>query len=1832
MKKKLSGLLATVCCSRQLCLLLFVSVISSGILQAQGYVRASRKFILTGSETMREMVADNSNNTYVLYSVTANTFPVTILPAPTVTGTKAILIKFDPDGNVLWSRYLPTGSAGNSDYIRMVLDNGTLYLLGNATVTDVPVTNGSTAGGGGSDILYARVDASTGTVISNSYLGGNGAENSGLELLVENGAVYITYTTTSSNIPVTTGSAFTTGYDHVVHKMDVSGNIIYSRYTGSTNTTATNTNFASLVVENGLAYLGIVVSSTNNFITTDGTAVQGNYDFGVLKLDASGNTVFSTVLGGSGDETQPMLAVKSGEVYVTGISTSNNYPSTDGSSFGSNGANHVVTKFNGAGNRQFSSYQAGISAGSDVPRIQWSNGALYLAGSISAGQPGITTTDVSSGSTYLVKLNPTTGQKLFATTFGGSAFALFRPGTDFLVKDNRIVVATPQLNRTGTATDGSSKAGHGGVHLAVFDLNGKLLYATMRLTGAFPAGGATLSKLMINGNNIFYASVLQQPNNYPVTTTGADPSLAGTDLVWSALTLCPPMPTDNTISPLSQTICTGGFTQSLTGNKVAFASSNMPLLYRSVNSEQQTEIQARYQWQTASDPAGPWTNIAGAGTQKDYSPPSTTISRYYRRIVLPPAGCGDDPVSTSPVAAVLIGSDVAPTVTAGIFNTCVGTPVNISATVNGGTAPYAYTWDNGIGSTATADATVTPTGNSVYTLTVTDNNGCQQAGQVIVNAYKADAGPATASSCAGSPVRIGTAPPAGLAGVTYSWSPVDGLDNPNIAQPLASPLSNTTYTLTMTVPVSGGGTCSTTDDVTVNVVAAPTTANFAGDDKAVCLGGSLTLGLPAEPGFTYTWSPSNYLDVTNSSTATFNAGSEQPRPNTFTYTLTAAQNGCSFTDAVNVSVLEVDAGDNLCGPRTVGVGDLMPNVSGKTYLWEKISGPGTITGSTNTPTTTVSASVGGNTIYRLTVSLLGVSCSDEVVVGECATDPGCPILNIDVVSDHGCPSTAFGAVKLVARPANLSATKWTYVWSSSPAGGISATTGTSITLTDNVERDITLTVTSIDNPAVSCTKTIHVNAPSWALPSFTAQDPTICPGNSAQIGAAPVAGYTYLWSGVPVGQENLSDPAVAPGKTTAYIAKVKDDVSGCYIKDTATVTVKELVNAPGADWTVCSNAVLQLGSPALPGYTYSWVPAVAAYQGGTSASSAEPKVLIATSQDFTLTVTDAVTGCSKDSTVHITVDNSLDLPTMNNATICKGESVTIGNPGINGVTYSWSPATGLSSTTVAQPVANPLATQTYTLTVTYYDAFGSPLCTKTGDVTVTVNAPTITMSDETICPSDALYNLSTGVTVNNAVSYAWQPAVLVTTPTALSTTVKANPNKPTIFTLTATDANGCRTSASKTVSPVNGSPIAGSNSMLCVGNSITLGDPSNTGTLTWTVAPAIAGTLSSNSSPSPVFTPAAADGGKTFVFTLSQDIGGCVTTATVSVIVKILTIPAMAPQTVCSNASTIIGTTAQPNVSYFWTPETGLADPHAATTTASNITSTTAYTLTAIDINGCSAESQAVIGVNPTSAPDITIPDVTVGVGNTATPFNPQITPASPTYTYSWTPANRVDNPYIANATGVAGGVGTTTYTLAVTDDNGCTSTAQAKMNVVQLITLPITLSQFRATNRDCGVYLNWKVETADMFSHFIVERGTDGVSFSSLASISYEAYRQSYYYEDVNPGNGKWYYRLKLVDLDGTAKYSSVVEGRVDCQLNNKLIVYPNPIGSAVNVSSSKAVKKLVVVALTGVVVTQQEYNQSQPGLLQLQTSKLMAAGTYVLQVWNQDGTVQYVKLLKQQ
>ena len=143
-------------------------------------------------------------------------------------------------------------------------------------------------------------------------------------------------------------------------------------------------------------------------------------------------------------------------------------------------------------------------------------------------------------------------------------------------------------------------------------------------------------------------------------------------------------------------------------------------------------------------------------------------------------------------------------------------------------------------------------------------------------------------------------------------------------------------------------------------------------------------------------------------------------------------------------------------------------------------------------------------------------------------------------------------------------------------------------------------------------------------------------------------------------------------------------------------------------------------------------------------------------------------------------------------------------------TYAWSPATNLSSTTIANPVASNLtSTATYTVTVTETTSG----CSATASQTINVfGLPTISPAADTLCTGEG-----TTLTASSGTSYAWASG-------ETTQAITIFPTSTTTYTVTVTGATGCTGTASATVT-VNPLPTAAITPMMetiCVGQSTTL--------------------------------------------------------------------------------------------------------------------------------------------------------------------------------------------------------------------------------------------------------------------------------------------------------------------------------------------------------------------------------------------------------------------------
>jgi gliding motility-associated-like protein len=305
-------------------------------------------------------------------------------------------------------------------------------------------------------------------------------------------------------------------------------------------------------------------------------------------------------------------------------------------------------------------------------------------------------------------------------------------------------------------------------------------------------------------------------------------------------------------------------------------------------------------------------------------------------------------------------------------------------------------------------------------------------------------------------------------------------------------------------------------------------------------------------------------------------------------------------------------------------------------------------------------------------------------------------------------------------------------------------------------------------------------------------------------------------------------------------------------------------------------------------------------------------------------------------------------------TICLGDTATLGGDATNPTAppkfqIKWTPATGLTSDTAANPKASPAFTTVYTLSVT--DTFG--LCTVIKTVRVTVGSiPNASAApDTTICQGDSVQLRGQGGT-----KYTWRPGNLVTdstiaNPKAFNTTTQQ------FILLVENSTGGCPTYDTITVRvDTPGMINAGNNRNICMNQTSTLGgSPTGPAGTTFLWAPFT--NLSSATAANPIFTPV---GAGTFTYTLTATTAaGCVFNKPVNV--KVDTVPVVQltvnPITICfGDTATLTATGAN---TYTYVPNFGTGSPLKISPA-----DTTQIIVTGRDLNNCSAKDTVVLNVN----------------------------------------------------------------------------------------------------------------------------------------------------------------------------------------------------------------------------------------------------------------------------
>ena len=402
------------------------------------------------------------------------------------------------DPTLVYATYL--GGTGTDRALGIAVDNqGHAYIAGDTVSPDFPTQNGLQPPAGGFDIFIARLNRGGTALQYSTYFGGSGDDTDPAIAVDADGGAYVVGTTTSSNFPTFSSGvplqrSLGGSQDAFVVRIDSTGTLAYSTYLGgSGNETgvgiAVDPSCLTPAVGCNVYVSGTTTSAgflpANGFQPTFG----GVRDAFIVKLNSTGSTLLaSTYLGGSGADDAGVLAVGSdGSVYLTGQTSSTNFPTQNPLQSSLNGpADAFIVKLSpNLSTLIYSTYFGGSGTDGGNQVVVNSAGEMYIAGTTDS--PDLTPVAAAQSTPgggvdgFVLRLDATGSTVRYLTYLGGngfdSAFSIALDGSGLVYVTGKTGGNIP----TAVVRDTSPQAALGtdggtGIYVAKLDPDRPLVY------------------------------------------------------------------------------------------------------------------------------------------------------------------------------------------------------------------------------------------------------------------------------------------------------------------------------------------------------------------------------------------------------------------------------------------------------------------------------------------------------------------------------------------------------------------------------------------------------------------------------------------------------------------------------------------------------------------------------------------------------------------------------------------------------------------------------------------------------------------------------------------------------------------------------------------------------------------------------------------------------------------------------------------------------------------------------------------------------------------------------------------------------------------------------------------------------------------------------------------------------------------------------------------------------------------------------------------------------------------------------------------------------------
>ncbi|MCF6154499.1 MAG: hypothetical protein E3K36_04440 [Candidatus Brocadia sp.] len=402
-------------------------------------------YLGSGYEEGNSIAIDAGGNIYVTGLTLSSDFPTTTGAYDTSFNssgsTDAFVSKFSADlTDLLASTYLG-GLGDDSGNSIAIGPDGNIYVAGTTRSSDFPTSSGvydTNYNGGNYDAFVSKFSADLTDLPASTYLGGLGDDSGNSIAIGPDGNIYVAGTTGSSDFPTSSGVYDTNynggNYDAFVSKFSADlTDLPASTYLGGLGDDSGN---SIAIGPDGNIYVAGYTESLD-FPTTPSaydSSYNGATDVFVSRFNSDlSNILSSTYLGGStGYDTGNSIAIdKSGHIYVTGWTTSSDFPTTTGAydaSYNGGGYDYdvIISRLNtDLTDLLASTYLGGLGDDTGNSITIDSDGNIYVAGYTNSSDfpttPGAYDTSYNNGSAFVSKLSGDLTDLLASTYLGGSS-------------------------------------------------------------------------------------------------------------------------------------------------------------------------------------------------------------------------------------------------------------------------------------------------------------------------------------------------------------------------------------------------------------------------------------------------------------------------------------------------------------------------------------------------------------------------------------------------------------------------------------------------------------------------------------------------------------------------------------------------------------------------------------------------------------------------------------------------------------------------------------------------------------------------------------------------------------------------------------------------------------------------------------------------------------------------------------------------------------------------------------------------------------------------------------------------------------------------------------------------------------------------------------------------------------------------------------------------------------------------------------------------------------------------------------------------------------------